>query len=141
MNANYEHVESLDEISLGESCYVDDHEVELDKLICRYTQRDNFKGTTRKFALYDKTYLVQQKDAPFKKVPEHRIDLTFLDPTPTSKLFISTGVAMLGLSMLLFLYGDQLGIVSDIPYVLLTAVLLTVAGLIIILLAYARSYL
>ena len=103
------------------------------------------RSITRKFALYDRTHLVQQKDAHFNKVPEHRIDLTFLDPEPTSKLFISwrmllTGVAMLGISALLYLFGDQLKSVTGGQSILLADVGLTTSGLILILLAYYRSY-
>lgn len=146
MNVNYDRESLLDEISVGDSCYVDDQDVQLDKLTCRYTQRNNFKGITRKFALYDKTQLVQQRESPFNKVPEHRIDLTFLDPEPTSKLFVSwkmllIGVAMLGLAVLLFLYGQQLESFVGGPYVLLAVALLTTTGLILLLLSYYRSYL
>jgi hypothetical protein len=145
MNVDYDPSEPLDEISLGESCYVDDQDVKLDKLICRYIQKDSFKGITRKFALYDKIHLVQQKDSHFHKLPEHRIDLTFLDPEPTGKLFIAwkfllSGVVMLLLSGLLFLFGDQLESASGSQYLLLLAVGLTTAGLLLMLVSFYRSY-
>mgnify|MGYP006921589188 FL=1 len=146
MNLTYEQEEPLDEISMGESCYVDDQDVELDKLICRYVQKDNLKGITRRFALYDKIYLLQQKEASFKKVPEHRIDLTFLDPHPTAKLFISwkmliTGVVMLLLSVLMYVFDSQLHSLVDRQYVWSVTVLLASVGMIIVMVAYYRSYL
>ena len=50
MNSDYNDADLLDEVSLGDSCYVDDQDVQLDKLTCRYTQKDNMRSITRKFA-------------------------------------------------------------------------------------------
>lgn len=146
MNMSYEHDDPFDEISMGESCFADDQDVQLDQLICRYVQKNNLKGITRRFALYDKTYLIQEKEAHFKKVPEHRIDLTFLDPEPVKKLFISwrmlgAGVALLVLSGLLYLFSGQLASMLNTQYVMSAVALLVPVGLILILMAYYRSYL
>ena len=145
MSAEFDFDEPLEEVSVGESCYVDDAELELDKLICKYNQTSSIKGITRKFALYDKTHLIQQKDSHFNKLPEHRIDLTFLDPEPTKHLFISwrillTGVALLGIAIVLFLFKGQIESLLAGQFVLLTAVLLATAGLISVLVSVYRSY-
>ena len=145
MNTGFDYEEPLEEVSVGESCYVDDLDLKLDKLICRYNQNNSIKGITRKFALYDKTHLIQQKDSHFNKIPEHRIDLTFLDPEPTKHLFVSwkillTGVVLLIVSTVLFLFKDQLGSVLGGQFVLLTVVSLITPGLIFVLLSYYRSY-
>jgi hypothetical protein len=145
MNERFDYEQPLDEISLGESCYVDDLDLKLDKLICRYTQNNRIKGVARKFALYDKTHLIQQKDSHFNKIPEHRIDLTFLAPEPTKHLFVSwkillTGVSLLIVSILLFLFIDQLQSVVGIQLVQLAVISLTTVGVIFIILSYYRSY-
>lgn len=145
MSENLGFEEPLEEVSVGESCYVDDSELELEKLLCKYTQNSSIKGITRRFALYDKTHLFQQKDSHFKKIPKHRVDLTFLNPEPNKHLFISwkillSGTALLGLSILLFLYSDALESLLGGQSVLLAAVLLFTTGFIFVLVSLYRSY-
>ncbi len=145
MNDNHINIAS-NEISLGAPCFREDSEIVVRKINYNYMQKSLLKSVARRFQIFNNIYLYYMQRCNSSKLPKHRLDLTFLKPTPGYSLSISwkllaIGLVFIGLSYLLE-NGLQLPLIPELPDSMPPLSALTaITGAMLLLLAYRRTHL
>lgn len=143
--------EVFDEISLGDAHYREDSEIVPEKITHEYVQRNTVKGLLREFSLFDNIYLYcsfkyfNLKKFKSKQLQKHRIDLTYIDPKPSSSVrIVWKWLLWCMVSIAASVLVVYVGVFSDLSFshqaMLPVGILLGTFGFVSILLFYYKSY-
>jgi len=134
-----------EEVSMGDPCFKEDSEIVVNKVNFKYKQKDILKGDVNSFMLFNDIYLFCLITSRNKQRPKFRLDLTFFETKPTKSVSFAWKSLIAGVLFVLFsvfIPGDYtipLSTPVDLSF-LPVFVLTTIAGLILLLFAYYKSY-